>query len=218
MKQNVSPTQKVLNVWAIVLIVWSIYRAKFLTTLPIWFDEFVAKPIVFLVPVWHYITRVEKRPFFPGIDLKLKTPSKDLMMGFFIGMIFFLSGAVSYYLKHHTLIAPTVMSPQFLILVAVSVATSISEEIVSRGFVLKRLYEESKNIYSSSFLASVLFFFLHIPILFTNPNIIGFMLLRVMITDMILSLAISFIYLQRRNILIPIVIHALYNLSIYMFT
>ena len=60
MKSKATPTQKALNLWAVVLIVWAIYRAKF--KLPEWFDEFVAKPIVFVLPVYYYIQKIEKKP------------------------------------------------------------------------------------------------------------------------------------------------------------
>ena len=66
MKQKTSPTQKALNVWAIVLIIWALYRAKFRTDLPIWFDEFIAKPAVFILPIYYYISRYEKKNFFSG--------------------------------------------------------------------------------------------------------------------------------------------------------
>ena len=98
-----------------------------------------------------------------------------------------------------------------------ALATGISEEILSRGFILKRLYEESKNIYTSSFFASILFFFLHVPILFTNVKLTGNTLLMVLTTDMILSLVNSFAFLERRNLIVPILIHTFYNLSIILF-
>ena len=99
----------------------------------------------------------------------------------------------------------------------IALASSFSEEILSRGFILKRLYEDSGNMISSTFIASFLFFFLHIPILFTNPNIYGVGLIQVMITDLVLSFTVSLLYLQRRNIIVPILLHAFYNLSIYLF-
>ena len=220
MKQKTSPTQKVLNTWAIVLIIWSIYRAKFQTNLPLWFDEFIAKPVVFLMPVYYFITRVEKKDFFEGIDFKPKIKWGEVVLGITIGLFFFASGLLSNYVKYHKFVTSSggVLSINTIILyVFVSLATSISEEVLSRGFVLKRLFEDSKNIITSSFLASILFFFLHVPILFTSQKIIGFLLLRVMVTDMILSLAISILYLQKRSLIIPILIHTFYNLSIYMF-
>ena len=61
-ERRTTPTQRALNLWAVILIVWSIYRAYF--KLPEWFDEFIAKPIVFVLPVFIYIKTVEKKEIF----------------------------------------------------------------------------------------------------------------------------------------------------------
>ena len=219
MKKPISHTQKMLNVWAIVLILWSMYRTYFKTELPVWFDEFIAKPFIFLIPVHYFITKIEKKNFLEGVDLTKKHIQTDFLIGLGSGLLFLISGVTAFVLRHMSwpnfldLFAPGL----FLYSVIVAFASSITEEILSRGFVLKRLYTESKSTVSSVFLASFLFFFLHIPILFTNPEIRGMMLLQVMLTDILLSFAVSFIYLQRKNLIIPILIHAFYNLSIYLF-
>ena len=44
-KSEVSSTQKMLNIWAIILIIWSLYRATFKTGLPIWIGPFEANAI-----------------------------------------------------------------------------------------------------------------------------------------------------------------------------
>ncbi len=220
MKEKVSPTQRVLNFWAIILIIWSIYRAKFKTDLPLWFDEFIAKPLVFILPVVYYIKKIEGKKFFKGIDLRFTHIFQEILLGFLIGIIFFSTGLLGNFLKFKTFFFPsgkTTTLTNLGLVMLISLATSISEEVLSRGFVLKRLYEDSKNIFTASFSASILFFFLHVPMLFTSEKIIGFLLLRVMFTDLILSLAVSFIYLERKNLILPILVHAFYNLSIYLF-
>lgn len=218
MKQPVSPTQKMLNVWAIILIIWALYRAYF--KLPDWFDEFIAKPVVFILPVFYYITRVEKKDFFRGIDFHVRTLGKDLLYGLVVGLFFIGTAVFANYVKTKNLfvLGPFSVYPAVTVayLMILSLATGVSEEILSRGFVLKRLYEDSKNIYTSSFFTSVLFFFLHVPILFTS-GITGNTLVLFMFTDLILSLANSFIFLQRRSIVVPILIHALYNFSLLFY-
>jgi membrane protease YdiL (CAAX protease family) len=79
---------------------------------------------------------------------------------------------------------------------------------------LKRLYEESKNPVTSVFTSSILFFLIHIPILFTMPHLNGNLLMLFMATDLILSISNSFLFLSRKNIILPILIHAFYNLAI----
>jgi len=217
MKTKVTPTQRALNLWAVVLIIWAIYRAKF--RFPEWVDELIAKPLVFVFPVYYYIKKIEKKPFFSAIDLKSKISAPDLLISFIIGGIFSFSAMTANILKFKRVIffQRAVSIESFLFMVMLALATGISEEILSRGFVLRRLYEESKNIYTSSFFASILFFFLHVPILFTNLKLTGDLLLMVLATDMILSLVNSFVFLQRRSLVVPILIHAFYNLSIVLF-
>ncbi len=217
MKQKISPTQKALNLWAVILIIWAIYRAKF--HMPEWFDEFVAKPLVFVLPVFYYIKNVEKKPILTSLYLHLKKLSQDLLLGILIGGFFFVNAILIHYLKlgRTNIFSQFANSQSLLLIVALAFATAVTEEILSRGFILKHLYEESKNIYSSSFIGSILFFFLHVPILFTNVKISGNLLLLFMGTDMILSFINSILFLDRKSLALPILIHAFYNLSIVLF-
>lgn len=210
-------TQKALNLWAIILIVWSIYRANF--KMPDWFDEFLAKPLIFILPVYYYIKKIEQKNFFKEIFIEKKQVREDLTIGLGIGLIFAISAVLGNFIKYKKLVFfSTSISPSnVLLLLLIALATGISEEILSRGFILKKLYEESKNILTSSFFASFLFFFLHVPILFTNIKITGGLLLLFMMTDISLSLVLSFIFLSRKSLILPILIHAFYNLAITLF-
>lgn len=212
MKQKSSPSQRALNVWAIVLIIWAVYRAKFQTTLPIWFDEFVAKPVVFILPVYYYIKRFEKKDFFDNVGLKKGISVNDIM----ISLILTTAFIAAMYIMRSMLHLPFTPVSTLIYILLLSVATSISEQILATGFVLHRLYDESKNIVTAPFFSSILFFFLHIPILFTDERIAGYLLLKVMVTDLLLSLSISFMYVARRNLLYPIIIHTFYNMSIFL--
>jgi|SRR3989344_5276305 len=215
-KQRHEPShvEKSLNIWAIVLIIWSIYRAKFGTSLPLWFDEFIAKPIVFIAPIYLFIKHVEKAKFFKSLGFFKKNIIKELLIGLAVGLILFLILYFGYYTRGGIQLSDFANnftnSGYLTYIILLSIATSISEEILSRGFILKRLYDASKNIYTSSLFASILFFFIHIPILFTSESITGLLLIRLMTIDILLSFIISVIFLTRKNIIIPILIHAIY--------
>ena len=216
MKEKVTKTQKALNLWAVILIVWAFYRSYF--KMPEWFDEFIAKPIVFVLPVFYYIKKFDKKSVLNYLNLKpkLKEIFFDFFYGLGIGLVFLTTAvAVSYFRTGKLfLIGKLPSTNQFLTILAISLATGITEEILSRGFVLKKLYEESKNVLSSTFFASLLFFFLHVPILFANIKITGNMLLMFMATDMLLSMVNGLIFLQKKSLTIPIFIHAFYNIII----
>lgn len=220
MKEKISASQKALNVWAIVLIMWSIYRANFGVSVQIEIDEFIIKPLFFILPVLWYTVKIEKKNFLHRINLHFKTLWLDMGIGIFCGSVFILMGIVSYWMKHGFVLpegGKTFLQASTLLLFTVSLATSIIEEILSRGFVLTHLYEESKNKINSIFISSVLFFFLHIPILFTQEHLSGQVLLQVMTMDIALSITVSVLFFLRKNLLLPIIVHAFYSFAFNFF-
>ena len=215
-KKGISSTHKALNLWAVILIVWSIYRTYF--KLPEWFDEFFAKPVVFVLPVLIYIRSSEKKEILSSlfINKNVKNFVSEFFISFGVGLILLFTALFSIYLRFQKvgIFGHFPSINQFGLIVLTALATGITEEILSRGFILKRLYEESKNAYSSSFFASILFFFLHVPILFANNRINGSMLLMFMATDLLLSMVNGLIMIQRKSLTVPILIHTFYNIVV----
>jgi membrane protease YdiL (CAAX protease family) len=216
MREKITPTQRALNLWAVILIIWAFYRTYL--KMPEWFDEFIAKPLVFVLPVFYYLKEVDKKPILSSLYLHLKPKIifRDLFNSLVIGGVFLMTAILSFYLREKKLILISNFPgwDKFLLVVFTALATGTTEEILSRGFVLKKLYEQSKNVYSSTFFASVLFFFLHVPILFANPRINGTMLLMFMTTDLLLSMINGIIFLEKKSLTAPILIHAFYNIII----
>lgn len=215
-REKITPTQRALNFWAIILIIWAFYRSYL--KMPEWFDEFIAKPLVFVLPVFYYIKNIDKKPVLQSLYLHLKPKIiiRDIFNSLVIGGVFLLSAIISFYFREKKIML-LVNFPgvnKFILILLMALATGITEEILSRGFILKKLYEESKNVYSSTFFASILFFFLHVPILFANPKINGPMLLAFMTTDLLLSMINGIIFLEKKSLTAPILIHAFYNIII----
>lgn len=210
MTNKSSPNQKMLFWWGWILIAWSIYRAVFRTDLPIWFDELIAKTFIFIVPVVFYIRQRDQEKITSGLWFTTKNFLQDVGIGLLVGGSFFLSGVGS-------MGWAGIAKANIGLVLAVALATSIAEEVLSRGFVLKRLYKESGSVFSASFFASILYFFLRVPILFTNEKIVGTTLLNVMFTDIVFSMVVSVIFLYRRSLTAPIIIHFFYILSAYLY-
>ena len=88
MKSKLSYTERVLNIWAIAMIAWSFYRAAFKADLGLWFDELVAKPVFFIVPVYIFITKFEKKKLLASIGLKAKSAWLEVLIGLVVGLGF----------------------------------------------------------------------------------------------------------------------------------
>lgn len=220
MKKEISHLQRSLNIWAIVLIIWAFYRHYFQTDLPLWLDEFIIKPLVFFTPLIYFIRKYEQKPLLQAFGFNGKEWKTDVFLGVFIGSLIFFSGAVANYIESGNLLSQSsVYLAAFPIwyLIIIGAASALSEELISRGFIQKRILDETKQPVRSVLYASFLFFFLRIPMLLTIDGIDGWVILQVMTTDLFLSLAVGTLFVLRRNILLPILVHFFYNVALYLF-
>ena len=208
-----SPTQKMLNIWAIILIIWSFYRATFKSDLPIWLDEFIAKPAVYLIPIIWFITKSEKNPLCKGLGFSKKNLFKDVLFGVGVGSLFIIVAILTRITKGLPF-PPLSITPEAITWVLATIMAASMEQILSTGFVFKRLSEESKNIYQPLAISALLFFFLHIPVLFGADKISGSTLVQMMMLNTVLSITTSVVYLMRKNTVAPIIVYALYLLSL----
>jgi len=212
-KSEVTSTQRLLNIWAIVLIIWSFYRATFQTSLPIWFDEFIAKPFVFLVPLYWYIVKFKKTSFFEGLGFAKNHKSKDILFGLGIGALFLVMAVIIRILRGGSFAFPTV-SINTLIWFGASISAAMLEQMVSTGLVFNGLLKESKSIIQPLIISAILFSFLHVPALFGASRINGEILMQTMMLNLILSLTTSTAFLLKKNTTVSVLIHALYLLSL----
>lgn len=209
-RKPLSHLEKSLNVWGLVLLLWSLYRGVFHVELGPWFDEFVAKPIIFLYPIHYFIVHVEKKPFFEGISLHNNDQLKDILYGIGVGSLFLITSFAT-----STFVVRGIS--EYVGLTLLAVASSFSEEALARGFILNRIYDRHKNKITAALFASILFFLIRIPILMTDPTLTGVNLMQVMVMNVLLSIIISLLFLLRRSLLFAIVIHTMYVLSLYLF-
>jgi len=191
------------------MILWSFYRAAFQANLGVWADEIIAKPAIFLVPMYVFITRFEGKHFLKAVGLKAKSLWHELAIGGLMGSIFFL--AMLLLSDTHFFVDKKIV--QWIILALV---TATTEVLLSQGFVLERLLKDSKNVITACIYASVLNFFLNVPLLFTTSGLTGDLLIKVLVIQMSLNLALSFLYAYRRSVYAPIIIKAMYLLSVYL--
>lgn len=212
-KSEVSATQKMLNIWAIILIIWSFYRVTFKSQLPIWFDEFIAKPFVFLTPIYLYVIKSERLSFLKGIGFLKKKIGTDILFGLAFGSLFIGVAILSRYVKGLSFPIFQISFTSILWILSTIMAAAM-EQILSTGFIFKRLSEETKNLFKPFILSALLFFFLHVPALFGADRILGSTLVQMMILNTMLSFTTSMVFVLRKNIVAPILVHALYLLSL----
>ena len=85
----ISTLEPIYQVWAWILLAWSLYR--YFLKMPEIFDEFVAKPLVFVAPILWYVYHKEKRKI-DSLGLTTKNLFMSLYVGLGFGFLFALEG------------------------------------------------------------------------------------------------------------------------------
>ena len=205
------------HLWAWILLVWSLYR--YFLKLPEWADELVFKPLVFVAPVVWYVRRIEKRRL-ETVGLTGKNFFTSLYIGLGFGLLFALEGLAANAIKYGKLqIIPSAVFGQYGmgLLLLLSLATAVSEEILSRGFVFSRLLEKMKSVPKASILSTILFVLLHVPILVMSLKLQGMTLVLFFVTDVILGLANSLLFSTTRSLVAPILVHLFWNMTVALY-
>jgi membrane protease YdiL (CAAX protease family) len=213
----VTPSGTVFRMWAWILLAWGLYR--YFVRIPEWTDEFFFKPLVFVAPVLWYVLSKEKRTI-ESLGLTGKKFVNSLYIGLGFGMMFALEGILSNSIKNGTLtIRPiAALAENGLIpLLIISLATAFSEEVLNRGFIFKRLFESTKNIVYSVGLSSLMFVFLHVPIIVTATHLTGPTLLLFIVTNLIIGCINSLLFLSTGSLVAPILVHVFWNMTVALY-
>lgn len=206
----------VFRMWAWILLAWSLYRYFF--KLPEWADEFIFKPLVFVVPVVWYVRNKEKQSL-ATLGLTWRNFFTSVYIGLGFGVVFALEGLVAHAIKYGKLdVNPIAAFQQYgFFLIILSLATAFSEEVLSRGFIFNRLYEKTKNLPYASVVSSVMFVLLHVPILVTMTKLQGMTLVLFIVTDLVLAMANSLLYYNTGSLVAPILVHIFWNMTVALY-
>ncbi|MBI4067278.1 CPBP family intramembrane metalloprotease [Candidatus Gottesmanbacteria bacterium] len=214
---NVGKTRSVYLIWFGIFLVWSIYRAWF--KLPEAIDELVVKPLIFVLPVIWWVKYREKRKL-ESIGITGRNFFQEIYIGVGIGVLFALEGLVANYFKYGTWsFAPlaALSSVGLMPFLLYSLFTSVSEEILGRGFVYGRLQEGAKDQLKPAIVASFLFLLLHIPIIFTRLNLVGVSLVVYIVSIFLLGVTNSYLYSYRKSLVVSILVHIFWNATVALY-
>lgn len=199
--------EQLLTVWGVIVILWSIFRANIQP--PLWFSEFVAKPVIFLLPVFFYLKIKEKKNFFEGVGFPTNNSFREILLAASLLLLVFGVGVLMLFTSKGTflLFLNQVNFLKIGEIFLLAIATSFSEEVVGRGFLFNYLYKYSKGFIISLFLSATLFFVLYLPGALTL-KISGQALFLNLLLNFLMSFMSGVLFYLRRNILSSIAFHA----------
>lgn len=207
-------------VWFLIFIIWAIYRAKVI--LPESIDEFIVKPLIFVVPpvflVWVWENKKLKDL---GLAFQAKDFLTDLYIGVVLGIILAVEGLMANYLKYQKFsfepIDAVVLAGGIGSFLMINLATAVSEEILGRGFLYGRLYKATRNQLWSAATASLLFMLLHLPVMFTRLHLSGTAMIFYPLSIFLMGVTNSYLYSFRKNLILPILLHTFWNMTVSLY-
>lgn len=205
-KRVISKTQKAFNVWGIIVIIWAFYRSSYGANSPLAFDEFVIKPILFVAPVLYFVFKHEHKNLATGLWLKTSELWKEVKASLLITLpLLVLMPLHIFFVKKQFDL--TFLGTIFMI----SIAIAVTEEILSRGFIARTVWEESGSVVKTIIQASLLHMFLRIPRILTMQGVFGERLILFFLSDLALSFAITCIFLWRKNLISAVLVRFVFT-------
>ena len=208
--------RRIFGLWGFILVVWAIYRMLF--RMPEWFDEFVAKPWIWVVPTLAAVYFVEKKPF-STIGWTFRKFFNNLYLGWGLGFLFAFEGIITNYAKYGVIkFLSSGGGIDFILLsIAISFATAFSEETVARGFVMNRLWWKWGSETRANLVSAFLFGLMHAPIAVFVLGMSPTDTVIYILMTTVFGFADGFVFARTGTIVAPTIAHGLWNLSVVLF-
>lgn len=199
---------------AYLLIVWGFYRMLF--KFPVEIEEFIIKPLVWLVPVIYLVKKEKLGASSVGVTLKNIFPA--IYVALILGVVFAIEGIIINFVKYEGLdFSANLGNNPFVISLALSLATGISEEITFRGYFFNRVWHALGSEYKANLITSLVWALIHIPIAIfwwrlSLAGVIGYMLLTT-----VFAIGSAFVFARTKNVASSILLHVMWSWPIALF-
>jgi membrane protease YdiL (CAAX protease family) len=196
-----------LKTYLIIFFLWTAYRIFF--HLPEWFDEFVAKPIIWLLPLFF----LGKFTYSSLGKIKKVNISYSIFLGLSIGFLYFFLYRFLFVSRFGLpIFNPTHFSLGKIVLqFCIALSTGFIEEIVFRKYILEEgiLFFNDRII--ANIFATILFVCIHLPIIifvyhYSLMETVSYLCLLTLT-----GIVYGFVYLHKKSLISSSVTHAVWN-------
>jgi len=201
-------------VYIFVFLVWSIYRAVF--WLPLWLEEVVIKPLVFLGPVFWALRGSQTKLAQLGFKAKFLPAVR---LGLVFGLLYSLISLWFNYLKYGQLelVSFGLSSVDLLVFLGLALVTAVSEEILFRGYILTQLVNHYQDEWLAVGLSGLGFTLIYLPALIFSLEQGGVAVLIQLFLTLLVGWGNSIVYLRTKSIWAPILSHTFWGTAIFLF-
>ncbi len=206
----------VLAIFSFVFIFWAMYR--YFPEPPIWFSELILKPLVWLLPTFWLVKKIEKKPL-ESLGLTTKNLRKAIYWGIGLGIVFAFEGLLTNILKYKglQLVKLEYGLVEFLFIFLISLVTAFSEELVFRGYIFNRLWEIWKKEWLANIVSALLFSLIHLPIGIFVLGYTPLVMLAYLFFVFVFGFGSAFVFARSGNLVASILLHVFWSWPIILF-
>lgn len=207
----------VFSLFCFIFAFWSLYR-YFPEVFPQWAEELILKPVIWLLPTFWLVIKIEKEKI-ASLGLTKKNLSKALYWGIGLGIIFAVEGLATNIFKYRGLYLPE-FEYSFLGLIGLlllSFVTAFSEEVVFRGYIFTRLWRIWKNEWLANLISAFLFTLIHLPIGLFVLSYAPLAMLAYLFFVFVYGFGSAFVFARSENLVSSILMHVFWSWPIILF-
>ena len=214
-KRHLVVWHRVLGLYAVVLLVWGLYRLLF--RMPVWVEESVLKALVFGLPVFWLAFKRDK---LSSRDLGITSENMlmTVLFGLGLGVLMALFGQMGNLFRYGGLAMQQISftSAQLGGYIILSLVTAFWEQLLFSGYMLRQLVRVCSDEWIPILTVALLFALLHVPALvFVHAVGLTHLLLSVALL-VLLSLGTSVLMLRTKNLIAPMMAHALWGIVVFV--
>lgn len=196
------------------LIVWGFYRMLF--KLPEEVEELVIKPVIWLLPVFYLLGK--EKLGLSSLGINSKNLFSSLYLSLILGVVFTIEGVIINFIKYQGAdFSANLGSDPFLLALALSFATAISEEVTFRGYIFNRVWYALGSAWKANLIVSFFWALIHVPIAIFWWKLDLLETLGLLILTTIFGIGSSFVFMKTQNIASSILLHVFWEWPIILF-
>ena len=194
-------------------VVWSAYRVSFKFSDNI--EELFVKPVIWLLPFLYVFPKDNIR--LADLGITLKNFFRSMYLSIALGVGFAFLGLIANIAKYGGInFGANIGSNLLGISLLISFVTSITEELVFRGYLLGVFMRKYKSIFPV-ILTSFLWTIIHAPISYYVWRMDGVQMAVYLSLTFIYGLGASLLYKSTKNLAAPVLLHVLWEWPIILF-
>jgi len=207
---------KFLLIYSGLLIVWAAYRYFF--HLSIWIEEIVIKGLIFSLPL--FLFPLPGKNMLETIGISRKNFFSSVYMGVLIGMLLGFAGEIGNFLRHNALLFSAFgldTSGKLGAFLILSLITGFWEQLLFSGYFLEQVQLIVKDEVNAAVITSLLFSFIHMPAYIFVQHMSWSQTILSLCLLFTLGIGCSIIKFRQKNLIAPIMTHALWGVTVFLF-